>query len=121
MVFAGDYPDAKSNPEIIVPMNALKDQMMDATERIVSRVSNSYERNNALVALAVENRIAAMIQRSAESEGRLKTLADNNTGQAQLNIPVINNVVDNRQTTNHNQSVLMDQTASNPRNVFRLS
>jgi len=121
MVFAGDYPDAKSNPEIIVPMNALKDQMMDATERIVSRVSNSYERNNALVALAVENRIAAMIQRSAESEGRLKTLADNNTGQAQLNIPVINNVVDNRQTTHHNQSVLMDQTASNPRNVFRLS
>lgn len=121
MVFAGDYPDAKSNPEIIVPMNALKDQMMDATERIVSRVSNSYERNNALVALAVENRIAAMIQRSAESEGRLKTLADNKTGQAQLNIPVINNVVDNRQTTHNNQSVLMDQTASNPRNVFRLS
>jgi len=121
MVFAGDYPDAKSNPEIIVPMNALKDQMMDATERIVSRVSGSYERNNALVAMAVENRIAAMIQRSAESESRLKTLADNNTGQAQLNIPVINNVVDNRQTTHHNQSVLMDQTASNPRNVFRLS
>jgi hypothetical protein len=121
MVFAGDYPDAKSNPEIIVPMNALKDQMMDATEKIVSRVSNSYERNNALVALTVENRIASMIQRSAESEGRLKTLADNNKGQAQLNIPVINNVVDNRQTTHHNQSVLMDQTASNPRNVFRLS
>jgi len=62
-----------------------------------------------------------MIQRSSERVGRLKTLADSNTEQAQLTILVINNVVDNRQTTNHNQSVLMVQTASNPRNVFRLS
>lgn len=121
MLLTGEYPNAKQNPELTAPINFIRDEMVDSTENIVKRISETFERNENLKEIAMEQRLMKMFEKTGQMEERLKKKDNLETTKSQLNAPIVNNIVDNKQINNSSQSVLMKQTAHNPQNVFRLS
>lgn len=121
LLLTGEYPNARHNPELTAPINFLKDEMINATERIVSRISQDNKINDMLRETAIEQRLMKMFEKTNEMSNRLKQKEGMETSKARLSVPIVNNVVDNKQVTNNSQSVLMKQTAYNPQNVFRLA
>ncbi|NDB78971.1 hypothetical protein EB155_03820, partial [archaeon] len=121
MLLTGEYPNAKQNPELTAPINFIKDEMVESTENIVKRISETFERNENLKEIAMEQRLMKMFEKTGQMEERLKKKDNLETTKSQLNAPIVNNIVDNKQINNSSQSVLMKQTAHNPQNVFRLS
>ena len=120
-LLTGEYPGARYNPELTVPLNIIKDEMVDATEKIISKVTKNYEKNPELTSIAVEQRITKTIEKAAEIQNRLKQKESMETSKIKMNVPIVNNnVVDNKQVTNNNQSLLMKQSSRNPQNIFRL-
>lgn len=121
MLLTGEYPNAKQNPELTAPINFIRDEMVDSTDNIVKRISETFERNENLKEIAMEQRLMKMFEKTGQMEERLKKKDNLETTKSQLNAPIVNNIVDNKQINNSSQSVLMKQTAHNPQNVFRLS
>lgn len=121
LLLTGEYPNAKNNPELTAPINFIKDEMVDVTDKILSKVNNEYQRNDLLRELSIEQRVVSMFQKTGEMEQRLKQKESLETTRSKLNMPIVNNVVDNKQITNNNQSVLMRRAAENAHNVFRLN
>ena len=121
LLLSGEYPNANQNPELTAPINFIKDEMVSATEKIISKVSQNYEKNPELTSVAVEQRITKTIEKAAEIQNRLKQKESMETSKIKMNAPIVNNnVVDNKQVTNNNQSLLMKQSSRNPQNIFRL-
>lgn len=120
-LLTGEYPGARYNPELTVPLNVIKDEMSDVTKKIMSNVNSYYERNDSIKEIALENRVVKMIEKTAEMQNRLKQKESMETSRMKMNVPIVNNVVDNKQVTNNNQSLLMSTSSRNPHNVFRLS
>lgn len=121
LLLSGEYPNAKQNPELTAPINFIKDEMVSATEKIINKVSQNYEKNPELTSVAVEQRITKTIEKAAEMQNRLKQKENMETSKIKMNVPIVNNnVVDNKQVTNNNQSLLMKQSSRNPQNIFRL-
>ena len=121
LLLTGEYPDAKRNPELTAPLNFIKDEMISATEKIINKVSQNYEKNPELTSVAVEQRIMKTVEKAVEMQNRLKQKENMETSKIKMNVPIVNNnVVDNKQVTNNNQSLLMKQSSRNPQNIFRL-
>jgi hypothetical protein len=95
--------------------------MISATERIVKNIAKENQINDMLKETAMEQRLMKMFEKTNEMSNRLKQKEGMETTKAKLSVPIVNNVVDNKQVTNNSQSVLMKQTAYNPQNVFRLA
>ena len=121
LLLTGEYPNAKHNPELTAPINFIKDEMISTTERIVKEIAKENQINDMLRESTMEQRVMKMFVKSEEMSSRLKLKEGMETSKAKLAMPIINNVVDNKQVTTNNQSVLMKQTPYNPQNVFRLA
>jgi len=121
LLLTGEYENAKQNPELTAPINFIKDEMTSTTEKIVKTIVKQNQINDMLKETTMEQRLMKMFEKTNEMSNRLKQKEGMETSRAKLSVPIVNNVVDNKQVNNNNQSVLMKQTAYNPQNVFRLA
>jgi len=68
---------------------------------------------------AYQNRMEKLVENSTKMEKRVNTLESMSTGKSQsVQMPIVNNVVDNSNINNTNQSILLKRNVANYNNPF---
>ena len=118
-IMVGDYRGVKQNPELTLAMSDLEDRMFKFSEKVNDLNLKNYSRNTDLMMTAYQNRMEKLVENSTKMEKRVAATENmNNGGPSKLQIPVVNNVVDNSSVVNTNQSILMRRSTYNPNNPF---
>jgi len=118
-IIVGDYKGAKQNPELSLALSDLESRMLSFSEKINELSMKNYSRNSDLMMTAYQNRMEKLVENSTKMEKRVNALESMSTGKSQsVQMPIVNNVVDNSNINNTNQSILLKRNVANYNNPF---
>ena len=118
LIMTGEYNGAGENPEVTIQMNALENRVLATTNKIIEMKRNQEEKNPVLLNSALESKTINTINTSRNSEERVMMKENLERKVVQMQMPVVNNVVDNKTINNTNAPILIRKTSRNESNPF---
>jgi len=119
IISVGDYKGVANNPEVVIPMSDLEDRVLGVAQKINDINLINYSRNSDLMMTTYQNRMEKLVENSTKMEKRVNALESMSTGKSQsVQMPIVNNVVDNSNINNTNQSILLKRNVANYNNPF---
>lgn len=120
-IVVGDYKGIESNPEVVIPMNALEERVLQTVTKMMEIRDQTASRNNELLSMNNELRMQKFIESTQKIEQRIQAKESIENSKNQVVMPPIVSQVDNSQLNQTNQSIIINRPVDNAHNPFRLS
>jgi len=118
-IAVGDYRGIENNPEVVIPMNALEDRVLQTVKKMSEIKDQMSERSQSVQAMAFEIKTKKLIENVQKIETRIRQKDDLKEYGRMIQTPAVNTqLVDNSSTVSNHQSVLVDRSPSNQHNPF---
>ena len=118
VIMTGEYSGAGENPEVTIQMNALENRVLATTNKIIEMKRNQEEKNPVFLNSALESKTINTINTSRSSEERVMMKENMERRVVQMQMPVVNNVVDNTTVNNTNAPIIVRRSSKNQNNPF---
>ena len=118
-IAVGDYRGIENNPEVVIPMNALEERVLQTVKKMSEIKDQVSERNQSVQTMAFEIKTKKLIENVQRIETRIRQKDDLKEYGRMIQTPAVNTqLVDNSSTVSNHQSVLVDRSPSNQHNPF---
>jgi GH24 family phage-related lysozyme (muramidase) len=118
VILTGEYGGAGENPEVTIQMNALENRILATTRKLFDQ---SNQKDMELLTTTYENRLKKAMSNAQQSETRVRQKEMAEQRMIQLQMPVTTSNIDNKTINNVSQPIVMQHSAKNDRNYFRMA
>jgi len=118
VILTGEYGGAGENPEVTIQMNALENRILATTRKLFDQAN---QKDMELLTTTYENRLKKAMSNAQQSETRVRQKEMVEQRMVQLQMPVTTSNIDNKTINNVSQPIVMQHSAKNERNYFRMA
>jgi len=118
LIISGEYNGAGENPEVTIQMNALENRILATTRKLFDQAN---QKDMELLTTTYENRLKKAMSNAQQSETRVRQKEMVEQRMVQLQMPVTTSNIDNKTINNVSQPIVMQHSAKNERNYFRMA